>query len=526
MQYVIGAATVSSLDGTERDSEMDSVETSRTDLDTHANMPVVGCNSYIISKTGKTTEVNAYSPEYESKLIELVDAAVQYDCPYSVETYILVIRNALHVPAMKTNLIPPFMMREAGVQVNDIPKIQVEDPGVDDHSIYFPAQKFRIHLALWGVFSYFSTTKPTAQTLKDCEEIYMITPDQWDPHHDAYAANEESMLDWEGNLVEPKDRKTILLCEVEEDTRIAASASIGAVENRRIDKVFEGYSSDYDGTKPQFQSVPREADEVSSVLAGVNPILNDEFLYARMSQQAELGRFKTSIGSTNATKAEYLVTEDETTVTSTDLDSDDEDDDEDDDEVMDRLFELTTSGEIDLDDIMVSAMHAGKRQGVKPEHLAKIWRIYVDAAKKTLDQTSQNSVRTEDPKLARNYGTNDRMLCYKRISEYFFMDTFFATKKAKKSTRGNTCCQLFVTDKGFVYVVPLRAERDVLSAIKQFAKEICAPDAIIADAARVQTKLAVRQFCHLIGTTLRILEENNPWANKAELYIGIIKEAV
>ena len=29
-----------------------------------------------------------------------------------------------------------------------------------------------------------------------------------------------------------------------------------------------------------------------------------------------------------------------------------------------------------------------------------------------------------------------------------------------------------------------------------------------------------------IGTTLRALEEGTPWSNKAELYIGLIKEAV
>ena len=73
------------------------------------------------------------------------------------------------------------------------------------------------------------------------------------------------------------------------------------------------------------------------------------------------------------------------------------------------------------------------------------------------------------------------MLCYKRINEYFFMDTFFASKDKGKSTRGNTCCQLFVTDKGFVYVVPMRKKSEVIQAIKQFAKEIGAPDAIIAD---------------------------------------------
>ena len=29
-----------------------------------------------------------------------------------------------------------------------------------------------------------------------------------------------------------------------------------------------------------------------------------------------------------------------------------------------------------------------------------------------------------------------------------------------------------------------------------------------------------------MGTTLRVLEEGTPWANKAELYIGLMKEAV
>jgi len=36
----------------------------------------------------------------------------------------------------------------------------------------------------------------------------------------------------------------------------------------------------------------------------------------------------------------------------------------------------------------------------------------------------------------------------------------------------------------------------------------------------------VRKFCNDIGTTLRVLEEGTPWANKAELYIGLLKEAV
>ena len=74
------------------------------------------------------------------------------------------------------------------------------------------------------------------------------------------------------------------------------------------------------------------------------------------------------------------------------------------------------------------------------------------------------------------------------------MDTFFATKKAHKSTRGNTCCKLFVTDKGFVYVVPLKSKGEVLLAVKQFAKEVGALDAFICDAAGEQTSHPMRAF--------------------------------
>lgn len=59
-----------------------------------------------------------------------------------------------------------------------------------------------------------------------------------------------------------------------------------------------------------------------------------------------------------------------------------------------------------------------------------------------------------------------------------------------------------------------------------FAKDVGAPDALICDAAREQISQEVRSFCHKIGTTLRVLEEGTPWANRAELYIGLFKESI
>ena len=81
-------------------------------------------------------------------------------------------------------------------------------------------------------------------------------------------------------------------------------------------------------------------------------------------------------------------------------------------------------------------------------------------------------------------------------------------------------------DKGFIYVVPMKCKSEVLSAIKQFAKEVGAPDVIVSDMAREQVSQDVQNFCNTIGTMLRALEEGMPWSNKAELYIKLMKEDV
>ena len=517
------------------DMDIENPSESRTELDSHANMPVVGKNAFVLTDTGRTADVSAYTPDYDPMEIRIVDAAVLYECPYSGTSHILVIRHALHVESMNHNLIPPFMLRAAGVEVNDRPKIQTNDPSVEDHSLYFEDAKLRIPLCLNGIFSYFPTTKPSLQIMQSCEDVLVLTPSRWNPHDTAYALNEEGMLDWQGDLVEEKDRHQILLSEVTQDDAMAASTGVGRVEASAINACLERRESATSECVTQsYPEIPKACDQVASVLAEIDPNLNDRVLYQRLEARAHLGDYQMSIGSTNATKSEYVDTNDVEFETVLDDDDDDEIDEDksideanpDEDAMLDDLFREAIEGHLDLDGIMVSAAHAGRSRGVDAKHLSKVWRISVDEAKRTLDITSQDKVHTDNPKLSRNYGTNDRMLRYKRVKEYFFMDTFFATKKAGKSTRGNTCCQLFVTDKGFVHVIPMRSKGDVLAATKEFAKEIGAPDAIISDSAREQKSWPLRKFLNEIGTTLRLLEEGTPWANKAELYIGIIKEAV
>ena len=200
---------------------------SQTELDGHANMPVVGRNCYILSELGKYVDVSPFTPAYKALRAPMVDAVIQYDSPYDGKSYMLVIRNALHVPSMMNNLLPPFMLREAGVEVNDKAKIHTQDPTTDNHAIIFGEMGFKIPLSLSGIFSYFTTTKLTNNMLQDPSEVYILMPARWDPHSDVYAHNEDNMLDWEGNMKEPKHcDQWLVLDKIPDDEAMASSLLI------------------------------------------------------------------------------------------------------------------------------------------------------------------------------------------------------------------------------------------------------------------------------------------------------------
>ena len=63
----------------------------QTELDSHVNMPVVGCNAYVFSDSGQTASVSPYNPDYPSNEIPIVDAAVLCTDSYRGTEYILVI---------------------------------------------------------------------------------------------------------------------------------------------------------------------------------------------------------------------------------------------------------------------------------------------------------------------------------------------------------------------------------------------------------------------------------------------------
>ena len=91
----------------------------------------------MFESTGITFNVQPFSSDLGvAKDFPIFDGALECYCPYTGEVY-LVIKNALHVPSMDYNLIPPFMMRCGSVIINDFPNTHCEHPMVDDHSVSF-----------------------------------------------------------------------------------------------------------------------------------------------------------------------------------------------------------------------------------------------------------------------------------------------------------------------------------------------------------------------------------------------------
>jgi hypothetical protein len=367
-------------------------------------MIVLGRHSFIFESTGQTCTVKPFSSELgQANNVPIVDGAIAYDDPYTGETFLLLIRNALYIPSMDVNLIPPFIMRAGGVIVNDVLKIHCSNPTTSDHSISFQSHDLRIPLSLNGTFSYFHHRIPTSDKIHGCDKIF-ITPDshQWNPHCQSFSQNEKSMLDYQGYLTEP-ERRLHLLMEPEHDpsSNYELSSVTSTQWNNNIDS--------------QMNLLFQSSDETNHSNCGDTSISE---LAELLSTKAEISKFGASIGSCNIG------------FTNTNNEMDD---------LFDNSFSTT------LDDLealfekdinpstSISSTTATKPKGVSKSTLSKLWNISEKLADGVINNTTQFNRQNADNSLSRNFSTNDRMLRYKRINSTFFTDTMFVTDRAKST---------------------------------------------------------------------------------------------
>ena len=100
---------------------------------------------------------------------------------------------------MNHNLLTPFIMREAGLIVNDIPRIHTrqEDLANQTHCILSRVDgddngtNLNICMKMDGIFSYFPVRKLTMDELEECEHtetVYLsLDAAQWNPYDEEYA---------------------------------------------------------------------------------------------------------------------------------------------------------------------------------------------------------------------------------------------------------------------------------------------------------------------------------------------------
>jgi hypothetical protein len=159
-----------------------------TELDSHANMSVAGSGSSVIARSGHFATVTPFSPDLPVlEKVEIGDAAMCYDDPVRFWTNILVLRNALLIPTMSHNLLPPFLVCEAGLFLDETPKHQAKLPTIDNHLIYNSRTGIRINLQLQGILSLFPTRPLSLEESENWENypVIFITPDgdSWDLHY-------------------------------------------------------------------------------------------------------------------------------------------------------------------------------------------------------------------------------------------------------------------------------------------------------------------------------------------------------
>ena len=102
--------------------------------------------------------------------------------------------------------MPPFILREAGLIVNECPKQHrpYGEATEDDHTIQDGGSGLKIAMDIRSTFSYFVTRKPNDDDLEDGVPV-LFTPEgaDWDPYDQSFAEKEMSLKNKKGEIDPP-----------------------------------------------------------------------------------------------------------------------------------------------------------------------------------------------------------------------------------------------------------------------------------------------------------------------------------
>ena len=446
-------------------ASVDEADHGRMELDSHADSPVLGKGALIVRETGKRVSVKGFADELGKSLsVPVVDGVVAYDDEYDGSRHLIMIRNALSVPSMSNHLIPPFMMRLAGLEVNECAKFLAKKPSIHHHSILFPDPRYRIPLSLTGITSYIPTRLPKQCELddleKDCVPLLEITPqvNHWNPHATVYQDQEDAMLDYKGNLKEPRNERKHVLSSLEQS--VEHTHCVSGVIDRSLDPV----------------------------------LLAEDLVSRRYCSNVESGSFGQSLHNVSCmrTTREQHVYVVKNNGAKSDLTS----------VRLAEVFGISNS-------LAVKTMNVATRL----------------CPRNTADITLNRRYSTNDRMLRYSRMLSD---CFMDTMFAAKPRTSKNGKEVKgtngKSVRGFTCAQVFATEFGWTYPVLLQSKKDIHMAVKKLFKKYGVPPSLIMDAAREQIWGEVRVICQHAGADLVYLEKGTHNANRAERSIETLKQ--
>ena len=184
-----------------------SISNSRTELDSHADYPVVGKNAMILYKTEMAVNVTPFSDDFGiMSEVPFVHVSVVYDCPITGNSTILIINNALYIREMENNILPPIMMPLNGLLMDEFPKFVCPNHTIETHYIFFFTENTQLPLALYGTTSYISTRRPNGMSEFNEHTNLVLTSENpvWDPSSSIYAQQESAMTNLNGEIITRK----------------------------------------------------------------------------------------------------------------------------------------------------------------------------------------------------------------------------------------------------------------------------------------------------------------------------------
>ena len=204
------------------------------------------------------------------KTIPIANSDVLYDCESTVIIIILSINNTLYFKGMNNNLIPPFMMRLDGLEVDECPKFLEHNPIVRQHSTLLPYLQLHLHLCIKGIISYLHTRRPDKSEEWQLDKNCLMPDDtpEWKPHGPIYSYNKINMVEYRGEV----------------STRINSKANIFGLNLYTVPEMQLNDESIYEY-------------EVCTVITEANPTLNMYIFAIDINDRWNLGRFGLSIGS-------------------------------------------------------------------------------------------------------------------------------------------------------------------------------------------------------------------------------------